>query len=453
MTLVFRHGAPLGSIVLTIFGAVAFLTPALINGFPFIFPDSVDYVLLTPRLYRSPFYQLFFYLTGMKYSIWMPVISQALIAGWVLGVFLTVEARLSLIGSFAAVTLLCLSSSLPVFASFVMPDVFTGVMFVALYLLIIRWADLLRWQRAAMGLAVLVAITVHLSHLTMALITVAASFLLLYIRGEHRAAIAGLTTALMACVASASAFLFYNLTVFGIFSVSPAGSTFFLANLLATGPAREELGQICPNEEFRLCGYRNSLPRDANAILWENGVVNELGGFAAMRDESNRLVGDTLRHRPGQVIAFATRQTIHAVAAINSADDIVPHKPSVGGVIAEVYGESTRRQFAQSLQMHDAFPRGTFNLLVLIGLTLAVPTVAFGLIPLGWRSSTFPVFALGAFLCNAAVCATLSGVHDRYQSRLSWLLPLAALTILSEWSRYRIKRLAGRSTYDVTSHR
>ena len=426
---------PIRVAVVTAVGAAGLTVPALRNGFPLIFPDSMDYIVLTPRLYRSPFYQLFVFLTGFKQSIWVPVLVQALVAAWVLAIFLAVEVRASLLGSLMGMALLCLLSSLPVFASFVMPDLFTGVMFVALYLLVFRWRDLSRWQRAALALVALVAATVHLSHLTMAFATLVAGTLLLYARDGRRAPVAGIVASLAVCLTSAGAVLAYNLAVFGLFSLSPAGSTFFLANLLATGPAREELAQLCPDPRYRLCAYRDRLPADANAILWEDGMVKQLGGFEALRGESDRLVGETLRDRPAEVIVFAVGNTVHAVPAINSADDIVPHRSLAGAVIAQVYGDGTRQRFAQGLQMRGTFPQATYNRMTWLGLLLALPALVLGIVRLGWRRSSFAIFAILAFLGNAAFCATLSGVHDRYQSRVSWLLPLAALALLSEVSR------------------
>jgi hypothetical protein len=47
-------------------------------------------------------------------------------------------------------------------------------------------------------------------------------------------------------------------------------------------------------------------------------------------------------------------------------------------------------------------------------------------------------------LINAAVCATFSGVFDRYQSRVAWLAALCATIYVCSWfqDRYRAKSLA-----------
>jgi hypothetical protein len=36
-------------------------------------------------------------------------------------------------------------------------------------------------------------------------------------------------------------------------------------------------------------------------------------------------------------------------------------------------------------------------------------------------------------LVNAAVTATFSSVHDRYQSRVVWLIPMLASLVLTRW--------------------
>jgi len=48
------------------------------------------------------------------------------------------------------------------------------------------------------------------------------------------------------------------------------------------------------------------------------------------------------------------------------------------------------------------------------------------------------VFAAAAFLLiNAAVCATFSGVFDRYQSRVAWLAAFCAAIYVCHWFKDR----------------
>ena len=46
---------------------------------------------------------------------------------------------------------------------------------------------------------------------------------------------------------------------------------------------------------------------------------------------------------------------------------------------------------------------------------------------------------------NAAVCATLAGVYDRYQSRVAWLIPLCMALYVVDWLERKRARIPGHS--------
>ena len=58
-------------------GAIFFLIPAFVNGFPLVF-SAVDYLVYTPHLYRSPFHGVFISLFHWNHFIWTPIFAQAL---------------------------------------------------------------------------------------------------------------------------------------------------------------------------------------------------------------------------------------------------------------------------------------------------------------------------------------------------------------------------------------
>jgi hypothetical protein len=47
----------------------------------------------------------------------------------------------------------------------------------------------------------------------------------------------------------------------------------------------------------------------------------------------------------------------------------------------------------------------------------------------------FAVCMVGFVLANALICGGLSGVYDRYQSRVEWLIPFCALIGLVQWAQ------------------
>ena len=151
-------------------GAACLLLPALINGFPFVFPDSVDYLVFTPHIYRSPFYGLFIFFFHLDRFIWAPVFAQALIASHLLWVFVRIYAGEPKLRWFALIVLMLgLFSSLPFFTGFIMPDFFTSVMILVFYLLGFHAAALGRGEKIYFVLLACVAISAHISHLPQAI--------------------------------------------------------------------------------------------------------------------------------------------------------------------------------------------------------------------------------------------------------------------------------------------
>src|SRR3984957_102420 len=98
-------------ITLIVFGAFLLLIPVMLNGFPFLFQDSADYLIFTPRLFRSPFYGLFIFFFHMNRFIWLPVVAQALIASHLIYLMLKIHAPGSKSSHFTAlITFLALAT-------------------------------------------------------------------------------------------------------------------------------------------------------------------------------------------------------------------------------------------------------------------------------------------------------------------------------------------------------
>jgi hypothetical protein len=112
-------------------------------------------------------------------------------------------------------------------------------------------------------------------------------------------------------------------------------------------------------------------------------------------------------------------------------------------MLLKIYGSQTVRSFDASMQEHNMFPRPLVRILNGAILALLIAGIVFMLVR-GARSTSasgmFLGFALLAYFMNAVLCATISGVHDRYQARLSWLVVLALLLLLFDLLRYGSRR-------------
>jgi len=180
------QGADIAAIML---GALVLMLPALINGFPFIFFDSVDYlVMFTRTLYRSPFYGLLMTFFHLKKFIWAIVIVQALITSHLVYLFIVLFSSNRSLRNFAiTIAILTLFSSLPCSVGFIMPDIFTSIMLLAMYLIAFyfdTFGKLLKYYLLLLGS---VATAVHLSNLSIAVAALAVLAGLILWRKDCRA--------------------------------------------------------------------------------------------------------------------------------------------------------------------------------------------------------------------------------------------------------------------------
>src|SRR5689334_14140707 len=119
---------------------VALLLPAIWNGFPLVYPDTGGYLARpltgTLELGRSAFYGAFL-IAGSPLSFWPNIIAQAALVLWLIALTLRVNGLgrrpWLLLG---IVLVLTVATSLPWFASQMMPDVLFPAGVLAVYLLV-----------------------------------------------------------------------------------------------------------------------------------------------------------------------------------------------------------------------------------------------------------------------------------------------------------------------------
>jgi hypothetical protein len=439
----FSVGKVAGSAIPFVAMIALLLIPAIVNGFPFVFVDSSDYVILTPRLYRSSFYQIFLFFSTLRISLWSAIIVQAAICCFVLGIIFKAfgqNGRLFL--SLAALTFF---SSLGIFVDFVMPDVFTGVMIIGLFILIFAKERITKVEYFLIYIVTLAAVSVHLSNSLIASGCIAAAAIVaLWSRDLGRKQVLCFAVASSTCLFAASATLVYDHFVFKTNNISPAGKSFLLANLIEYGPARDELLETCPQAGYQLCQYAAKLPRTANEFLWRPGPFQDLGSFNGMKAESDAVVNATVKHRPFAVLEMFAKNFFKAFFTVAPADHIRrlsgagdDTQERIGNLIGQVFGESDALSFFGSLQAKDKWPIAISNALSYMSLFLSTIVVLFSALSLrkrfefGWKLA---MFVLGAYCINAFVCSAISGIHDRYQARVTWVIAVAALLLFDRTS-------------------
>ena len=96
--------------------------------------------------------------------------------------------------------------------------------------------------------------------------------------------------------------------------------------------------RIAASGSFKLCPYRDELPKTADAFLWGAGPFNKLGRFDGLGDEMRTIVLESLAEYPGMqietAIAASARQLVSVVDRRRRADHDPAHLRHHGAIHA-----------------------------------------------------------------------------------------------------------------------
>lgn len=422
--------------------AAMLVWPGFWNGYPLIFADTGTYIGQALQVYlgwdRPPFYSIFLFATHWRLTLWGPMLVQGLVVAHLLGLALRALGRPDPLLLVAVAFALSVLTGLPWITAQLIPDVFTGVVVLALWLLGFKAASLSQGERLWLLLLATGAVAVHQSHVPLALgLAVCGAALLLAWRGP-RPALGGAARMAFPVVVAVAAMAAVNLAGHGRASPSPFGSVFLATRLIYDGPGMDMLRRTCPDAGWRLCPILDRMGAHHNAFLWEpaSPLHAELGGPKAWAAEASAIVSAVVREAPGTVALGILNNSLEQFRLVDTGDGMEawPGVPGPEPLIARFFPHELGRFLggrqqrglllpdAQALApLHRA--ASVLGLLALLALPLLLRR------RLDLAGVALVVLVLAAAVGNAAITGGLSGPAVRYQARLAWLFAFAPLAL------------------------
>lgn len=472
-------GAGMELLLVLVGGLILGLPVLLLNGFPLSFDDTPGYFEPAFNLLRAaarpewqappaagvagvvfsgnafflrPFpYAVFLLPFTADWTIWLIPVAQGAVAAYAVRRALAVAGLCPGPAVFLPLLLgLALFTSLPVHAGMIMPDLFTGPLILLAFATAAGWRGRGRAGRL-FDIATVAALTaVHLSHLAI-LGGLAAGFLvwsLIRLRSRSRGGTVRPAAVLLGLALplglAAGVLMAANLALTGKAVLSPSSPVFLLARLIGDGPARDYLAEVCPARGYLLCGALDRLDREApgyavsDYFLWHpEGARHLFGDSPRFLEEAAAIGRATIASRPlevaGHLLANTARQLVRVGLDATLNDPVEPWTRQ----FFSRFGAPVYRAFLASPQFAGSLPLKALS--AVQAAVLAVSLLALGWAALRAREIGGPadgrIWGLVAtvgfgIVLNAAVTGGLSAVHDRYQSRVIWLVVLAAVAAL-----------------------
>jgi hypothetical protein len=435
------------------------LTVALWNGFPIIFYDTGAYMLQgLGHVYiaeRSPVYSLFLEIAGGRESLWLVAIAQCLMTAFVITQFArSLRPSLSLWSLLAIGIVVSVGSGLPWYAAQIEPDCFVALVAIGIYLLAFHSPELGHGRLAILFVIVAFAIASHPSHIGLSggLLAVLASMRIApkdWIEG-HNLPRPRLLVAALAFALALTSVIACNYAFTRHIFLSRSGAIFLEARMMEDGLIKPVLDTDCRITGYKICPYKDKLPKRADAWLWEAWAspFHKVGGFDKREPESTALVAASLERYPIGNAAAAVKDAVLQFVWFQTGDGIVPQE----WVLNQEFKIAIPRQvsdYDHAYQQEGAIWFLPVNLVHVPVAFLALASIGLLLrhfVRRGeWRKCLLPAFVLVALIGNAFVCGVFSGPHGRYQSRIMWLpVFVVALTVWPRVEGELRNRLAAR---------
>lgn len=459
---------------------VGLLLPAFVNRQPIMYPDSVGYFhsgyaaikqaksildahqgshapsapALTPRqadgvtTARSVYYGLTYVAGYWLGGVWALALGQALVtlAALVLAarhaVPLDPMRRIAVLGAVALLT------GLNFFVVAAMPDVFAGLMLLAVAVVLAYAPRMPRLEYLFwLGLIALAGLY-HKAHLAILAVTLVLAAPLVWRRhGRDLLLLAG--AGVLAWVGHVAV----DVAVTKATGKPPIAPPFLLARLVGDGTAERYLRDVCPKQNLATCAFLDKMPMTENDFLWSHDPDRSVMGGAdrqtraAIAAEAGGIVLGTLQAYGGEEAAAAAGNVMRQLGDVGVSEYALTPKDNVAPIpmlawALDHYAKTGIAEGWMPLMEISVLMRSIyFAALVGIGMMLWQR----GRAPMSKDNGEvrFVLLLLIGIAANALVAGGISGVFDRYQGRVAWLASLGFTVLLVKMLNE--KRQAGRA--------
>jgi hypothetical protein len=409
------------------------IAPALWNGYPLLQWDTGGYLArwyegyLVPS--RSTVFGLYLHY-GEGSNFWINLGIQALATLWILQLTLRVFGMTRPLRLLAIGIALTLTTSLPWLASTLFTDVFAGLSVLSLFVLVLHSDKVSTIEKWSLFAFTAFAGATHSGTLAVLLGLCCAGWIARPWLGA-RIPVAGLLRGSLTMVAGAAMLLAANFALSGQLAWTPGGYGVAFGRMMQDGIVARYLREHCPQQQLKLCPYRDELPPTADDFLWGHSMFDTLGRFEGLDDEMGLIVKRSLAEYP-------LAQTEAAIAATARQLAMVATGEGTNGWIPHTYGIIERYMPAQLAPMRAAHQQHwdiDFAAINLVHVPIALASLLLVAVLFGraiWRRRFDDLGLLAATVClallgNAVICGVISGPHDRYGSRMAWVATLVVL--------------------------
>ena len=333
------------------------------------------------------------------------------------------------------------------FASYLLPDVFGGLGLLAVGHLLFFWRQQSRASRLFWFALLALATLFHTANmLLVGFVALAGAVGLAFRLPASKPGLAAIVGTVIIGFLGQFAF---SWGVEHATGAAPVRPPFLAARIIDDGPGYDYLREHCPEVRFIFCRTVNFRSRESAALLWSDDP--RAGIFQALTPAGQRLAAAqqsafllaVAKERPLELLRSSVGAFVRQLGyfKLESFNYTGPNNVYFRRKLPEPFLDHAKQSRAYQQQMPVTFVEWTTVAAVLASLVAVALTVRTilrrekRLTP----TASFLLFLVLGILINAAICGAFSTPRGRYQMRLIWVLPLAAMATC----RMRVGRAEG----------
>ena len=438
------------------------IVPALYNGYPLTFSDTGTYIFSGFAQFvpvdRPLGYGLFIYALGKQInSLWVVIIIQALFVLWVSHLFinLIIPSLNTFFFTSGILILLSFLTGVSNYTSILIPDIFTPLSLMSVAVLLFR-CKLSLSNTLWLSLMIIFSCTLHFSNLLLIVGAIVVFFLVLFVTGAFRAIINRkkiivlTTTIFLSWIAMPIVHYIHGKD----FVWSRATNVIIMGRLMESGVLKKYLNDKCPEPEIELCGKRSKIKQYAYQFLWDNDsplydsecLKKDWSICWIEKDKEYALIIKDMMFTPKYLGMFSYDSFINSMRQLFTFGIVdiasMNEGSSVQGVVASYYPEELDN-YKSTAQAKHTLTYGVKTLIqnIFVALSFVAICIIFFLRSFRNIFSTpinyFLIFVLIGLIVNAFICASFSGLVDRYQGRVIWIVPMIVLAMTVRYILYK----------------
>jgi len=426
------------------------LWPAMFNGFPLLYADSMTYVADGSPVAKAVFLQqtsVYYGMRSLLYSLmilplhwnasaWPVILVQAFLMSYVLWlVTRSVAVGRGIASYLVIVTALSFLTSYSWYTSMVMPDILGPVLYMCIYLMVFARKSLSAGEGYVVYFAAWLGLIAHVTHLMIAMGLVLLLTLVFVVarRGVWKRILSLRDTVVLILISVAS-ILVLNGILYGKPSLDGERPPYLMARIIADGTGRTYLENHCSESHWAICEDVGSIPKEADDILWEGDGVWQ----GASDSRQQQMLKEEIPFVLATIRAYPLAQFDRSAANFwNQLRMFGVEDLDASSWVMEQFGETLpleRASYINSRQHRNLLPLDFITTVQDWAVLAAVACISL-ITPILWKRCSSELLWLGVVIVaieigNAMIGGVLSMVDDRYQSRVMWMLLYLALLLL-----------------------